>query len=59
LKLYSRPGGVARDGSGADSPYTEALVEALRKPGLGLFDAFNEASLIVERKTKAPTAMER
>ena len=51
IAYATKPDGVAADGSGRDSPYTEALVESFRKPGLGLFDVFNEAALTVKRKT--------
>jgi len=51
IAYATKPDGVAADGDGRDSPYTEALVEAFHKPGLGLFDVFNEAALIVKRKT--------
>lgn len=51
IAYATKPDGVAADGDGRDSPYTEALVESFRKPGLGLFDAFNDAALIVKRKT--------
>jgi hypothetical protein len=51
IAYATKPNAVAADGAGRDSPYTEALVEALQKPGLGLFDVFNETALIVERKT--------
>ena len=43
--------GLAIDGDGRDSPYTEALVEAFKEPGLGILDVFNEAAVIVKRKT--------
>ncbi len=51
IAYATKPDGVAGDGDGPDSPYTEALVEAFRRPGLGLFEVFNEAALIVKRKT--------
>jgi hypothetical protein len=51
IAYATKPNAVAVDGAGRDSPYTEALVEAVQKPGLGLFDVFNETALIVERKT--------
>jgi Caspase domain len=51
IAYATKPDGVAADGNGRDSPYSEALVESFSKPGLGLFDVFNEAALIVKRKT--------
>lgn len=50
LAYATKPDGIAADGDGRDSPYTEALVESFRKPTLGLFDAFNDAALILKRK---------
>ena len=37
--------------TGSNSPFTPALTQTLRKPGLGLFDAFNAVGLAVERAT--------
>jgi hypothetical protein len=51
IAYATKPDGVAADGNGRDSPYSEALVESFRKPGLGLFDVFNDAALTVKRKT--------
>ncbi len=45
----TQPGAVAKDGEGDHSPYTAALVEAIRHPGLSLFDTFNEVGLRVKR----------
>ncbi len=47
----TQPGAVAEDGEGDHSPYTAALVEAIRHPGLRLFDTFNEVGLRVKRVT--------
>src|SRR6266851_1043498 len=51
IAYATKPDGVAADGNGRNSPYSEALVESFRKPGLGLFDVFNEAALTVKRNT--------
>jgi len=51
IAYATKPDAVAADGVGRDSPYTEALVQAIQEPGLGLFDVFNETALIVKRKT--------
>ena len=42
---------VAEDGTGANSPYTEALAEAIVKPGVKLEDAFKDARRIVKAAT--------
>jgi uncharacterized caspase-like protein len=42
---------VAADGVGKNSPYTEALLKVLRKPGIGVLDAFNEVGLEVQQAT--------
>ena len=36
---------------GGNSPYTRALAETLPRPGLGIFDVFNEVGLAVKRAT--------
>lgn len=51
IAFATQPGNVARDGIGSHSPYTEALVKAIRTPGLDLFDTFNEVGLAVKRAT--------
>lgn len=47
----TQPGNVAADGSGGNSPYTDALLKVLRKPGIGVLDAFNEVGLMVQQTT--------
>ena len=51
ISYATQPGNVAQDGDDGDSPYTEALAHILRRPGLGLFDAFNEVGVSVKRAT--------
>ena len=51
ISFATQPGNVAADGTGSNSPFTTALAETIRKPGLGLFDAFNAVGLAVERAT--------
>jgi formylglycine-generating enzyme required for sulfatase activity len=51
ISFATQPGNVAQDGTGGNSPYTRALAETIRKPGLGLFDAFNQVGLEVKRAT--------
>ncbi|WP_372395948.1 caspase family protein [Azospirillum sp. HJ39] len=51
IAYATQPGAVAADGSGANSPYTEALSKALLKPGETVFDIFNDVGLAVKRNT--------
>jgi hypothetical protein len=51
ISYATQPGNVAQDGVGGDSPYTSALAETIRRPGLGIFDVFNEVGLAVKRST--------
>jgi formylglycine-generating enzyme required for sulfatase activity len=51
ISFATQPGAVAQDGDGDHSPFTAALAEVIRRPGLGLFDTFNEIGLIVKRTT--------
>jgi formylglycine-generating enzyme required for sulfatase activity len=52
ISFATQPGNVAQDGVGGHSPYAAALAETIRKPGLGIFDAFNQVGLQVKRATK-------
>src|SRR5258706_2058837 len=51
ISYATQPGNVAMDGRDGNSPYTKALVQTLRKPGLGVFEVFNEVGLQVKRTT--------
>ena len=51
ISYATQPGSVAQDGDDGNSPYTRALAETLKRPGLGLFDVFNEVGLAVQRTT--------
>ena len=51
ISYATQPGNVAFDGTGDLSPFTEALAKALRKPGLSLFDTFNDVGNAVEHAT--------
>jgi hypothetical protein len=51
ISYATQPGSVAQDGDNGNSPYTRALAETLKRPGLGLFDVFNEVGLAVQRTT--------
>ena len=51
ISFATQPGNVALDGEGGNSPYTKALAQTIQRPGLGIFDAFNEVGLAVKRST--------
>jgi formylglycine-generating enzyme required for sulfatase activity len=51
ISFATQPGNVALDGSGDNSPFTQALAEVIRKPGLDIFRTFNEVGLAVTRAT--------
>jgi uncharacterized caspase-like protein len=51
ISFATQPGNIALDGNNANSPFTRALADTIRKPGLGLFDAFNAVGLEVKRAT--------
>ncbi len=51
ISFATQPGNVALDGRSGNSPFSLALAQTIRKPGLGIFDAFNEVGLAVKRAT--------
>lgn len=51
LSYATQPGNVALDGTNGHSPYTQALAETIRRPGLDIFQAFNQVGLLVKRAT--------
>jgi Caspase domain len=51
ISYATQPGNVAQDGVDGDSPYSKALAMVLRRPGLDIFQAFNEVGLAVKRVT--------
>jgi cyclophilin family peptidyl-prolyl cis-trans isomerase/uncharacterized caspase-like protein len=51
ISYATQPGSVAQDGESGNSPYSKALAETIRKPGLGIFEAFNQVGLAVKRAT--------
>ena len=51
ISFATQPGHVAFDGDGQHSPFTAALAETIRKPGLDIFRTFNEVGLTVSRAT--------
>jgi uncharacterized caspase-like protein len=44
----TQPGSVAQDGTDANSPYSRALAETIRTPGLDIFQSFNQVGLVVK-----------
>jgi hypothetical protein len=51
ISYATQPGNVAQDGNDGNSPFAKALAQTVRKPGLGIFDAFNEVGLAVMKAT--------
>jgi uncharacterized caspase-like protein len=51
ISYATSPGSVASDGDGKDSPFTVALTSAMSKPGLSVFETFNDVGLAVKAKT--------
>jgi hypothetical protein len=51
ISFATQPGSVALDGIDGNSPYTRALAQTVRKPGLGVFDVFNNVGLMVKKAT--------
>jgi hypothetical protein len=51
ISFSTSPGAVAEDGSGADSPYTTALLAAAREPGLTIEQALKRVRLAVNQAT--------
>jgi uncharacterized caspase-like protein len=51
ISFATQPGRPALDGDGVVSPYTKALAEVIKRPGLDLFQAFNEVGLEVNKAT--------
>jgi hypothetical protein len=51
ISYAAQPGNIAQDGVDGDSPYTKALAQTLRRPGLGILEVFNDVGLAVKRST--------
>lgn len=51
ISFATQPGNVANDGEDGDSPFTKALAQTIKRPGLGIFDVFNEVGLAVKKQT--------
>ena len=51
ISYATQPGNTAADGTGANSPYTQALAEAMVQPGLDVLRMFNRIGLSVKQAT--------
>jgi hypothetical protein len=51
ISYATQPGSVAMDGNEGNSPYTLALAEAMKKPGIPVLDVFNTVGLAVDKAT--------
>jgi hypothetical protein len=52
VSFSTSPGAEAEDGSGADSPYTSALLLAAKEPGLSIEDTFERVRVSVNKATE-------
>ena len=51
ISYATQPGNTALDGTGVNSPYTEALAETMRQPGLDVLRMFNRVGVAVKKAT--------
>jgi tetratricopeptide (TPR) repeat protein len=51
ISFATQPGSVALDGYEGNSPFSKALAQIIRKPGLNIFGTFNEVGLAVASAT--------
>ena len=51
VSFSTSPGSEAEDGDGSDSPYTTALLTAVRTPGIPIEQAFKQVRLAVNKAT--------
>lgn len=51
ISYATQPGNVAIDGVTGHSPYTAALAETIREPGLPILEVFNQVGVAVDRAT--------
>jgi hypothetical protein len=51
ISFATQPGAVANDGTSGNSPFTTALADAVRRPGIDIFRTFNEVGLMVSKAT--------
>ncbi|MGJ4926212.1 caspase family protein [Bradyrhizobium sp. HKCCYLS2038] len=52
LSYSTSPGAEAEDGTGGNSPYTTALLQAAREPGLPIEEAFKRVRVAVNKSTE-------
>jgi uncharacterized caspase-like protein len=52
MSFSTSPGAEAEDGSGADSPYTTALLSEAKQPGRSIEDAFKRVRVAVNKTTE-------
>jgi Caspase domain len=52
ISYATQPGNVAADGSTGNSPYTASLAAAMQRPGLDVFQIFNQVGLAVKDMTR-------
>ena len=51
ISYATQPGNTAADGTGQNSPYTQALAETMRQPGLDVLRMFNRVGVEVKKVT--------
>lgn len=51
ISYATQPGNTAADGTGRNSPYTQALAETMRQPGLDVLRMFNRVGVEVKKVT--------
>jgi hypothetical protein len=51
ISYATQPGNTAADGTGQNSPYTQALAETMRQPGLDVLRMFNRVGVEVKKAT--------
>ena len=51
ISYSTSPGNVARDGEGRNSPYTSALIQYMKKPGLTIEDVLKEVRQKLRKET--------
>src|ERR1700704_2434730 len=51
LSFSTSPGAVAEDGSGSNSPYTNALLDAAKQPNIPIEETFKRVRVAVNRST--------
>ena len=51
ISFATQPQSVAQDGADGHSPFTRALADVIKRPGVGIFETFNDVGLEVKRAT--------